>query len=310
MFPSIRSKTQYSPIAIIVLTSMCGCAADGDPIVVGGETLTAASELEPLEHQEPAEAGSARPPSPPRPHSRDTRRGREPSDDDGPTSECPAACTPHVCTPVKPTNALITDFTRVSPTGMFVDTDDYRLRHANWYEEFFGGPYVYPTVDPCSEAAAPAYPLKQSIGRDWHIQGVVGAWSGFGLWFAPCSVDLSGFRGVALSIWGNVGASGHLKLEALTHEDSKPSPCLTNVGSCDPLLYSCKSPSTRIAVPTSKGETITVLFSQFAGGSPQDLLDASQVLGLHLAFERVEWGGEVTAPYPVDVHVDAISLVP
>jgi hypothetical protein len=226
-----------------------------------------------------------------------------------PAVQCPTPCKPQPCTVVSPGDALITDWKDVAPGGMFVDDDAYSNPSPNWWKSFFGGPYVYPADDPCSDAAAPAYPLVQTVDGKWNIKGKVGTWSGFGLWFAPCDVDMSAYRGVSFTIWGEVGDTKRLNFNVVTSEDSKPSECLTNVGTCDPATNDCKAPAKKLEVPARPGEPITVLWSELSGGSPLPGVDPTQITGFHFAFERVEWNGIVTPPFPVDVTFGAIQLV-
>lgn len=221
---------------------------------------------------------------------------------------CPAACQPKTCQTVAPTNPLLTDWRDVATGGMFVDNDSCSHPSDHWWEAFYGGPYVYPAVDACSGAATPEFPLVQSIDGTWHVTGTVGTWSGFGLWFAPCMVDLSAYRGLELAIGGDVGTSGRLRLDVLTSSNSKPDKCLTNVGTCDPAQGECQAAHTALAVPEHPAP-VRVLWSELQGGSPVDGVDPREVIGIHLAFERVEWGAQVTPPFPVDVRVARIKLV-
>ena len=223
--------------------------------------------------------------------------------------KCPTACKPHACTTVAPTNALITDWKDVAEGGMFIDNDSYSNPSPNWWEGFFGGPYVYPSLDPCSDAAVPAYPLTQSTNGQWNVVGKVGTWSGFGLWLAPCSVDMSAYRGISLTIWGEVGETKSVNFNVMTSEDSKRNECMTNIGTCNPATNTCAAPSTKLAVPQKPGTPVTILWSDLAGGSPFANVDPTQIVGFHFAFNRVEWGGVVTPPFPVDVNIGTIQLV-
>lgn len=219
-------------------------------------------------------------------------------------------CTPQACRTVAPSNALITDWNDVDENGLFVDNDSYSNPGPDWWLGFFGGPYVYPSIDPCSKGAPPRYPLEQDVDGGWHVTGTVETWSGFGLWFAPCMVDLSAYAGVSIEIWGNVGDTHEVNMNVVTSRDKEPDKCLTNVGTCALTGGGCKSPGKAISVPPSPGEPITVLWSELTGGSPIDGVDPNEVIGLHWGLQRVEWGGVVTPPFPIDVHVGTVRLVP
>lgn len=280
-----RVNVMSSGISLFAVCALvAGCASDSDVSVKSEDSAVTADELAKIL----SDAG-------------------QPSGD---ATHCPKACTPKTCDAVKPTNELITDFSGLGPNGLFVDSDDYLLARSNWWKGFFGGPYVYPSLDPCSEAAPPTYPLSQTTDGHWNVQGSVGTWSGFGLWFGPCMVDLSAYRGVSFEIWGDVGETNQLIIDVITSENSKPSECNTNVGTCDPATTQCKSATTTIGVPTESGSVVTLLWSDFSSGRPAAGVDPTQILGFHWAFKRTEWGGVVTAPFAVDVNVGTVKLVP
>lgn len=211
-----------------------------------------------------------------------------------------STCTPAACTPVTPTNALITDFEDVGPGGLFVDNDHFSNPNPNWWLEFYGTPYVFPQS---------ASGLGYTAQGDWHVQGTVADWSGFGLWMGACSVDMSAYRGVSFEIWGNAGATGTIKLFALTDPDSQPEQCRTNVGSCDPSTETCATPFVEIPVAADRGTPVTVAWSDFAGGSPSATPDPSRMIQFMWLFDWYDWAGKKSTPYAVDVHVDDVRLV-
>jgi hypothetical protein len=217
------------------------------------------------------------------------------------------ACTPTTCSVVTPSNALITDWRDVSPQGLFVDNDMWSAPNPNWWLGFYGSPYVYPTNTVCPPQQTD-FPIAQTTNGDWHVTGTVGDWSGFGLWFGACTVDMSAYRGVSFEISGNVGSSGSVTLVVPTGPDSTPNACQTNVGSCTGGT-SCKGPSKTIAIPATPGTPIVVLWSDLVGGNPVASPDPSQILGLLWTFDWTDWGGVKSSPYPVDVTVGSISLV-
>jgi hypothetical protein len=227
----------------------------------------------------------------------------------GEAAPCPAPCTPAVCRSVEPSNPLITDWRDVGPDGLFVDNDSFSDPNPNWWEAFFGGPYAYPAADRCS-GANPSYPLTQSVLGVWNVRGTVGTWSGFGLWLAPCMVDMSAYQGVSFAIWGDVGSTGTVTLHVNTSQHTEPSECQINVGTCEPDAGECRSPAAVVTVPATRGAPTVLFWSDFSGGTPVSGVDPSQIVGLHWSFDRVEWGDTVTPPYSVDVSIGEIALVP
>jgi hypothetical protein len=123
-------------------------------------------------------------------------------------------------------------------------------------------------------------------------------------------VDLSAYQGLAFVIWGNVGSTGNLTLSVNTSEDSVPDKCNTNVGTCDSTQGKCSGPSKVITVPATPGAPIVVSWADLTGGSPFAGVNPTQITGLNWSFDRVEWGTTVTPPYPVNVSIGEIRLVP
>ncbi len=54
---------------------------------------------------------------------------------------------------------------------------------------------------------------------------------------------------------------------------------------------------------------MVLLWTDLTGGSPFDVVDPTQIMGLHWFFDRVEWGSTITPPYPVDVWIGTVALV-
>jgi len=262
----------------LCVPTFTGCASDPDPIINGQDHAVVVDHL----------ADSTGEPA---------------------AAACPEDCTPKTCEPVAPTNALVTNWKDLGPNGMFVDGDSYSRAEPSWWTDFFGGPYVYPSNDACS-GGAPEHALVQTMDGIWHVSGTVGTWSGFGLWFAPCMVDFSAFHGISVEIWGEVGETKQLIFDVLTSQNQKPDACNTNVGTCDPSQDTCKSATTTIDVAEAPGTITTLLWSDFGSGSPFAGVDPTQITGLHFGFRRTEWNGVKTPPFPVDVHIGEVKLVP
>lgn len=75
-------------------------------------------------------------------------------------------------------------------------------------------------------------------------------------------------------------------------------------------MQKCGSPFKLLPVSASRGEPVSLLWSDFTGGTPIATVDPSQIVGFLWNFERVEWAGTVTPPYPVNVSVGSIRLLP
>lgn len=242
----------------------------------------------------------------------------------GGTDPCAAktACTsPTTCTPVAPSNAMIANWVDVCLTtgpngcyGMFVDNDTYSAPDANWWTKFFGGTYVYPGIDPKGCGAVPAYPLTQTISpHSWHITGTVGDYSGFGLWLAPCTIDLSAYTGgISVTISGSVGKVNTIQFNVGTSSNSPhdPTNCNSNVGTC--TAAKCASASTTISL-TSTPTTVTIPWSGFTGGLPNANPNAAEVTSISFSLPDpylYTTAPPVATPYAVDITIGDIVLVP
>jgi hypothetical protein len=214
---------------------------------------------------------------------------------------CPGAtpCTPSTCQTLQPLDPVIADWTGSSTGGRFgVRSGDPAAVQSQ--------PWVYPTSCPTEQTP---YPLSKTSSGVLRMTGTVGTWSGFGLWMG-CMVDLSAYGGISFSVWGDAGPSGALTLEVATSADSPPDACITNVGTCAGDASACSAPSVTVPVPVEQGAPVTFRWSDFIGGSPVAGVDPAQVLSLSWSFGWVDWGGTVSAPYPIDVSLGQVQLVP
>ena len=211
-----------------------------------------------------------------------------------------AACEPRECLPVTPGDELIVDFEDVRYDGVFVDGDSFKTRDPDWWQKFYGSPYVYPRGGDA---------LTQSTQGAWRIQGTVLDWSGFGLWFGACTVDMSAYRGLSFDVAGDVGESGVLKLFINTAPNEPPESCRPNVGSCDSEKGDCKQPMKLIRVEQAS-KNVEVLFAEATGGAPLPNPDPAQILQFHFGFDWLDFQGQKHAPYRVDVTLDNFRLLP
>jgi hypothetical protein len=167
-------------------------------------------------------------------------------------------------------------------------------------------PWAYPTS--CETSQTP-FPISMTTSGVLRVTGTVGTWSGFGLWMG-CMVDLSAYGGISFDLWGDAGPSGLLTLQVNTSPDSPPNVCTTNIGTCPADASVCSAPAMTVHVPADRGTPTTLRWADFGGGAPMAGVDPTQILGLSWSFGWVDWGGSVSAPYPVDVSLGEVQLVP
>ncbi len=220
---------------------------------------------------------------------------------------CPKPPSASLCAmPVAPQTALIADFN--APAGSVPPV------FGTYGAPVWGGVYAYPwaEVDPCSDAAVPAYPIGSEMkDNHWHISGTLGAYSGFGLWwnchvgvniYPVCLLDLSAFSGIQFKIHGNPGPMGSLVLQFRTAHDT-PASTDPNDVSCGTCKGTCVFSSKTIEV-TSTPSTISVPWGELTGGKPQPV-DPHQITGIEWQFS---FPGSGT--FPIDLIVDDIALLP
>jgi hypothetical protein len=211
---------------------------------------------------------------------------------------------------VAPTNALITDWQDVAPDGTFVDVDTFSAAPADWWQHFYGGPWVSPRAPlPCDlNQTLPEYYLTQDTSKGtWHVTGKVGLdWASMGLWFGPCKVDMSAFDGISFTISGNAGRSNQMTFAITTSPDSPPDACRTNVGTC---LANCHDPQLSLDVAALR-QTYTFWWSDLTGGSPLPNPKPSEITEMTWSFVH-DYSGTIDAgaPFDVDVTIDDIILV-
>jgi hypothetical protein len=217
------------------------------------------------------------------------------------------------CTPVTPESALITDFSMLSETNVF------HSDAKEWWLEFFGGPFVYPGFNQCAETQSDPLLEQEFAGETWHISGTVATYAGAGLWFAPCSVDMSAYSGISFTISGNVGPTGRILFNVSTAANSAPSTdpalpnCHPNQNRCAPAdpaepWLSCGNNVFTVSDIGETSRTVTVLWEELVGGMPEATTNSAELRGIGLA---LDWQAAYTAAdaYPVDFTIDDVTLV-
>ena len=193
----------------------------------------------------------------------------------------------------------MTDFDALFKGNVFVDHNGPGPRPNDWWQRFYGSLYVYPDS---------SGGLSQATRGEWHIQGTVSTWSGFGFWLGACTVDMSRFRGVSFRLWGDAGPTGRLTFAIPTDANTKPERCRSNVGHCDAAKTSCRAASRQLRVPPRRGEPVVILWQELRGGAPEASVDPSTILQFQWQFD---WSGGMRAQdaYPVSLFVDDVKLV-
>jgi hypothetical protein len=180
-----------------------------------------------------------------------------------------------------------------------------------------GGTYHYPVTGD--------YPLTSDVTQnDWHLTGNVGTYSGFGIFLAGCGrIDASSYRGFSFTIRGSVGMGDTLTFSVGTASNEITflwvnayvpfSAAAPNFGRCIPVTGqydgSCSAPFVQVPV-TETATTITVLWSDLAGGRPAPGVDPAEITSLTWALPAPAGVGTVPIPYEVDLRVDDLQWVP
>lgn len=227
-----------------------------------------------------------------------------------------------MCLPA--TNAVLLDFTNAGAAGAS-GTD---AAFGDYTTVFSGGTFYYPAPN---ATPTPTYPLtSDTTGGNWHLTGTVGDYSGFGIYFGNCQeVDFSAYSGFQFTIGGTApsgSAPGTVTFGMGTAPDTiayqwfvtksqTDGTALTatpNFGTCFPASATnqydgtCGDPShavTLSATPT----VVTVHWADLVGGKPNASVDPAQITSVWWSFP---WTGASDTPYPVDITVDNIQLVP
>jgi hypothetical protein len=192
---------------------------------------------------------------------------------------------------------MLLDFTTGSSFGTWTESTSLK-----------GGTWAWPaTTDTCNPVNA--YPLDSTVTTDgrWRLAGTVGPSTAvIGLWFGPCFADFSGYSGVRFTISGDAGPSGQVTMSIWTPGDAAPAvapkvDCIINSATC--AATTCTQPNVKIPV-TATAAPQTVLFASLTNGVPLPSPDPA-------AITEIAWNfGWNATPYPVEVYIDDIELVP
>ncbi len=229
-----------------------------------------------------------------------------------------------ICTGVAPTDALISDFSMQNNSTFGVPP-----------APITGGTYVKAaSLDP-----------EDFTASNWHISGTVaGHTDFFGIYWncaaaasTGCTLDASQWAGISFTIKGNVGpdnAIGFTMGRAEDDVESLNANCGTCVAPADAAADdACRGPRTTVTVPSdgTTVKTVTLMWADLVGGSPQASIDPHQLTGIlwffHDPAASTDGGttstdggadGGVDAPsdgssssgYHVDFVIDDVKFVP
>jgi len=174
------------------------------------------------------------------------------------------------CAGLKPTAALITDFSNLvaNPTS----AGNYTFMGG-----VLGGTFTYQPN---------ALTIDTMTNTVLNVKGNVKAYDGFGLYFNTC-YDASAYTGVSFSVKGYVGPKGKLNFRVQTNSNTAID--ATNMkGACvstaADTYADCHNSS--FDVPVSATATVvTVMFNQLAGGVPVAAVTGKDVVGLEWALD-------------------------
>jgi hypothetical protein len=182
---------------------------------------------------------------------------------------------------------------------------------------------------------------QDSSQGDWHLQGTVGNYAGFSLYFddipnasegnMPCNmIDATGFTGIQFTIWGSTAGNGITMSMGIVDDTptaswfqsigvslSAPLPagaCIPKAAGMQYYHPGCGDPTAAaINIPTSAtsaatAQTVTLKWTDFVSGDCQANVIPNQIVSMAWAFA---WGGTTgpTVPYAVDIHIDNLKFI-
>jgi hypothetical protein len=188
----------------------------------------------------------------------------------------------------------------VSPTTDYSDPyviADFEMGNDQTFSAFGSGSIsggTYPAV-------GTGYPFTDVSGLNWHITGTVGPTDDahFGIYWlctlptasGGCLLDVSRFKGISFKVKGYAGPDHQMTLSLGRAENDTNSQnamcgsCVVPAGSDASAGDYCRGPRTTFTVPADGSETtVTLLWTDFHGGSPHDSLDPHQVTGILWVF--------------------------
>jgi hypothetical protein len=222
------------------------------------------------------------------------------------TDDCMPNPTPQTCSGSTPNGHM-------PPDGVLIKWDTYKVASGDWGNstvgDLTGGTSKYNgrEVMPINAAAecgelhltATLPPYTPAVTDDAEN------YAGLVFWFGPC-IDASDFGGLSFTVRGDMGGAA-LKLQVQTSENYPADPANSKgacvFANCDTRWTECKGPDTTITV-SAAGESVSLDWSAFVGGSPNAEVDATGLVGLQFQLECQSQD----EPCNVDITLGTISL--
>jgi hypothetical protein len=181
----------------------------------------------------------------------------------------------------------------VRSDGLLLDFDTYDVMDGSWGEsglgQLTGGTSGYSCADDGVSCPVSAIIARvRTGGGGLRIQAAVPSqgYTGMVLWFGPC-VDASAFGGLTFQVSGELfGAELSVKLQ--THENY-PIDLVNAKGGCEYTAEAtkwseCVPPAYAINTTSAQPTAVSLLWSDFVNGLPNDGVAPDGIVGLELQF--------------------------
>jgi len=198
---------------------------------------------------------------------------------------------PH-CSPVVPTGPIIADFNGLN-----------------------GQAFGVSGVDPVVGITYVDSALVQDFSDgNWHIKGTVTAPVSFGfVWKCPgvidgvCTLDLSRYAGIQLTMDGNFGPTSTLTLSMGSIRDEAPNASACGTCNVPDGVETCTDPFATLRFSTAISPLmLSLTWLSFQSGDPYAFTDQQRVASMTWTLPAADDGGS----YPVDFTLDDIRLIP
>jgi hypothetical protein len=220
------------------------------------------------------------------------------------------------CSGITPDYTGITDAGCPAPYTIADFSSEPPYVFGMWGSAITGGRYANGALTDTIDAVA---------GR-WNLTGTIDGVIGFGLWWLcssgggpvlPCTIDLSRYRGIEITLKGNVGPSGKMGVSLGRAENDVPKAdgCGTCGGSDGGVDGGnpCTGPRVEFEVPNDGADhTVVLTWDMFSGGRPNERLDPHQLTGWFFYFTppaMPDADGGVADASPADAAADAAADV-